>query len=198
MVKAIIPSLEAGLDTLTPAQRLFLFYYAQCPDDKWACKQAGCSILTLKKYWRWQPAFGQAWDAIIRGEVLDVIKSHAADQAGKSFARIMELRDQESNLRVSLDAAKACLRAISDPTFQAHVTVTKDIGANWRRVLMSLAPDIKELSEGNIVDAADWKVLDEAGNIVKQKEKDAEVEESTENYGEEEESGGCFEGNDDG
>ena len=160
MTKHIIPqNWDEGLTALTPAQRLFLFYYAQCPDIKWACEQAGCAVITVKKTWKQQPTFAKAWASIIRGEVTDIIRAAARDEAGKSFARIVELRDQTKNPRVALDSAKTCLRAIEDPTFANRIHVTKDIGENWKRVLASLMPEIRALSEGTIVEAEDWAII---------------------------------------
>jgi len=161
MTKSIVPvDWDEGLGVLTPAQRLFLFYYAQCPDVKWACEQAGCSPLTVQKVWKRQPTFVTAWNMVIRGEVTEVIRKAAADQAAKSFARIIELRDQDSNLRVALDAAQASLRAVRDPTFASRVEVTRDIGENWRRLLTQLLPEIQGLASGDIVEAEDWRVVE--------------------------------------
>lgn len=162
--KHIVPKdWDDDITALTPTQRLFLFYYAQKPSIEWACEQASCSPLTVKKKWKYDPTFARAWGMIIRGEVTDVIKAAAKDQAGQSFARIVELRDQDSNPRVALDAAKACLRAIEDPTFASRVQVTKDIGSNWARVLSQLLPEIKGLAQGDIVDAEDWWEVIEEG-----------------------------------
>ena len=167
MTTHIIPKdWEEGLTALTPTQRLFLFYYAQIPNIEWACEQTGCSPVSVKKKWKYQEGFAKAWAMVIRGEVTDTIRAAAKDQAGKSFARIIELRDQVKNPRVALDAAKACLRAVEDPTFASRVTVTKDIGENWRRVLMSLMPEIRALSEGEIIDAEDWWEVEEDQKLI--------------------------------
>jgi len=161
MSKSIIPA-DAEFDflSLTHAMRLFLYYYAQKPDIDWACKEAGIAKVTYTKTWMPQKRFREAWNSVVRGDVVDVIRAHAADQAGRSFERIIELRDQKQNLRVSLEAAKTSLRAVRDPTFASQLNVTKDIGANWRRVLMDLAPPIHALSQGDIIEAEDWKVLE--------------------------------------
>jgi len=117
--------------------------------------------MTVRKKWLPRKAFKAAFNDVIRGEVTEVIKARARDEAGKSFARIIELRDQNSNPRVALDAAKACLRAIEDPTFQSHVKVTRDIGANWRRVLSDMMSEVKRITSGDIVDAEDWHYVEE-------------------------------------
>ena len=146
--------------------RLFLYYYAIKPDIDEACKQAGVARVTYTKTWLRQKRFRDAWNAVVRGDVIDTIRAHASDQAARSFGRIIELRDQNKNLRVSLEAAKTSLRAVRDPTFASQLNVTRDVGANWMRVLQDLAPQIHALSQGDIVDAEDWEIITHQNGVL--------------------------------
>jgi len=162
--KAIIPVDETmDLTALTPAQRLFLFYYAQCPDLEWAAEQAGVSPTTVRYTWSKNALFKAWWDRVVRTEVTDLIKSKAKEEAARSLARLIELRDQDKNMRVSLAASKLLLQAMADPTFQNKMEITRDVGANWMRVFKTISPALEGVAKGEIVEAADWQLLEDKG-----------------------------------
>jgi len=162
--KAIVPVDETmDLTALTPAQRLFLFYYAQCPDLEWAAEQAGVSPATVKYTWSKNALFKAWWDRVVRTEVTELIKSKAKEEAARSLARLIELRDQDQNKRVALAASKLLLQAMADPTFQNKMEITRDVGANWMRVFKTISPALEGVAKGEIVEAEDWQLLEDSG-----------------------------------
>lgn len=141
---------EADWARLTPKQLRFLTALAEVHDDKKACEIAGCSPDTLRNHWRPQTNFMLCYRQVY-ASLPDLLRERASRSATKAQDTIVELAQEAQSEKVRLDAAKAVLQQVDNPTLQRMVSPPTSpgtiYGAMFREMMLIMATAPEEKAE---------------------------------------------------